>query len=103
MWHGRAPAPSRVRAPRVQAAITASDIANPGTVQIQTVTKQSGQGNNGLSNTLPFFINPSSFPVPTVTSLSPSSQVAGGADFQLTVNGTHFVHNPGNPVGSLVV
>ena len=103
MWNGSARTTTLVSAIQVTAAINASDIANPGTVQIQTVTKQSGQGSNGLSNTLPFFINPSSFPVPTVTSLSPSSTVAGGADFQLTVNGTNFVQNPGNPVGSVVV
>src|SRR3989475_3573867 len=103
MWNGSARTTTLVSATQVTAAISASDIANPGTVQIQTLTKQSGQGNNGLSNTLPFFINPSSFPVPTVTSLSPPSQVAGGADFQLTVNGTNFVQSAGNPVGSVVV
>src|SRR5260370_11466034 len=103
MWNGSGRTTTLVSAAQVTAAINASDIANPGTVQIQTVTKQSGQGNNGLSNTLPFFINPSSFPVPTVTSLSPSSKVAGGADFQLTVNGTNFVQSAGNPVGSVVV
>ena len=31
-------------------------------------------------------------PVPTVTSLSPSSAIAGGSAFTLTVNGTNFIN-----------
>jgi len=36
-------------------------------------------------------LEPATPPVPTITSLSPSSAVAGGAGFTLTVNGTNFV------------
>lgn len=34
---------------------------------------------------------PTSYPAPTVSSISPSSEVAGAAAFTLTVNGTNFV------------
>jgi hypothetical protein len=44
----------------------------------------------GTSNAQTFTINN---PVPTTTSLSPSTAVAGGAAFTLTVNGTGFVSN----------
>ena len=102
MWNGHARTTKFVSATQVTATITAADIASPGTAQVQTVTKQSGQGTNGLSNTLPFFVNPSSFPVPTVTSLNPSSMKFGNPDFQLAVTGTNFVQSPGNPVNSVV-
>jgi hypothetical protein len=41
-------------------------------------------------------INAASNPVPSITNLSPSSTLAGGAGFQLTVNGSNFV------IGSVV-
>jgi uncharacterized protein (TIGR03437 family) len=44
----------------------------------------------------PFIAKLSSNPVPTLTSLSPSSAIAGGAGFTLTVNGSNFV--PGSVV-----
>ncbi|HYL09954.1 MAG TPA: IPT/TIG domain-containing protein [Candidatus Acidoferrales bacterium] len=102
MWNGHARTTKFVSGTQVTATITAADIASPGTVQIQTVTKQSGQGNNGLSNTLPFFVNPSSFPVPTITALNPNTMKFGGPDFPMTVTGTNFVQSPGNPVNSVV-
>jgi hypothetical protein len=103
MWNGHARATKLVNGTQVTATITAADIASPGSAQIQTVTKQSGQGNNGLSNTLPFFVNPSSFPVPTITALNPNAMKFGGPDFTMTVTGTNFVQSPGNPVNSVVM
>lgn len=102
-WNSSPRTTTFVSATQVTAAINAADITNPGTATIQTLSKQSGTGNNGLSNTLPFFINPSSFPVPTVTMLSPSSAAAGGPGFPLMVTGTNFVQTAGSTVGSVVV
>jgi hypothetical protein len=44
----------------------------------------------GLSNGIAFTVNN---PLPTITTLSPSSETAGGPAFTLTVNGTNFVNN----------
>src|SRR5207247_3776390 len=45
-----------------------------------------------LHDSLPISVNVSpSTPVPTLSSLSPSSATAGGAAFTLTVTGTNFV------------
>gem|GEM_PF-1011589 len=53
-----------------------------------TITNPDGQvatGNNLLT------VTAGSNPVPTTTSISPSSATAGGAGFTLTVNGTNFI------------
>jgi hypothetical protein len=42
----------------------------------------------GTSNAVSFTVNN---PVPTITTISPTSATAGGASFTLTVNGTGFV------------
>jgi hypothetical protein len=59
----------------------------------------------GTSNKLPFSVNN---PIPTASSLSPSSATAGGASFNLNVKGTHFVTGAsvlwnGTPIGSTFV
>jgi len=74
-----------VNATQLTAAITAADIATAGTVNVSVTTPAPGGGSTG---SLPFAINN---PVPTTTTLSPTSAVAGGAAFTLTVNGTNFV------------
>ena len=73
----------------LRASIAAADIAAPGTVNIAVSNPPPG---GGLSNSLPFsIVSPAPNPVPTVTSLNPSSALTGGADFTLTVTGTNFV------------
>jgi hypothetical protein len=74
-----------VNTTQLTAAITAADIATSGTVNVSVTTPAPGGGSTG---SLPFAINN---PVPTITTLSPTSAVAGGAAFTLTVNGTNFV------------
>jgi hypothetical protein len=83
---GTSPAitPSSVTSTQIVATIPAADIATAGTVNV-TVTNPAG---GGTSNTQTFTVNN---PVPTETSLSPTSATAGGAAFTLTVNGTGFV------------
>ena len=69
----------------LEVAITALDIAAPGTAEITVFNP--GPAGGQTSNSFTFTI---SGQTPTVTSISPSSAVAGGAAFTLTVNGTNF-------------
>jgi hypothetical protein len=74
-----------VSATQLTAVILASDIAATGTFNVMVTNPAPG---GGTSNAVSFTVNN---PVPTITSLSPSSAVAGGVAFTLTVNGTGFV------------
>jgi hypothetical protein len=69
---------------QLTAAIPASDLALPTTASVAVFNPSPG---GGLSNTLTFSING---PVPTLTSLTPSSVLAGSTGFTLVVNGTNF-------------
>jgi hypothetical protein len=77
---------------QIVATIPASMLTTAGTVQVEVVdtsqTNLNGK-NPSISNSVPFTVNP--VPTPTVTSISPSSVVAGSGEFTLTVNGTNFV------------
>lgn len=75
----------------ITATVPASLVAKPGTAFVNTLSPHSGAGTNGLSNPLAFIINPPGNPLPTVSSLSPSCTVAGGAAFSLTVTGSNFL------------
>ena len=75
----------------ITATVPASLVAKPGTAFVNTLSPHSGAGTNGLSNTLAFIINPPGNPLPTVSSISPSCTVAGGAAFTLTVMGSNFL------------
>ena len=76
----------------VTAAVPANLVNTPGVVTIVTVNPASGAGNNGLSNTLAFIVNNPPNPVPTVSSVSPTTAVAG-CPLALTVNGTNFLNS----------
>src|SRR5713226_3513215 len=75
----------------ITATVSAALVAKPGTVFVNTLSPFSGAGMNGLSNPLPFIINPPGNPVPTVTSMSPTCAVAGGVAFTLTISGGNFL------------
>jgi large repetitive protein len=77
---------SFVSATQVTASIPASDLTAAGTFNI-TVTNSAPGG--GTSNAQTFTVNN---PVPTTTTISPSTKTAGDAGFTLTVNGTNFVN-----------
>src|SRR5262249_50790701 len=81
---------SFVSSGEIRATITAADILNGGSAAI-TVFNPAPAG--GLSNALPLTIN---FAPPVITLLSPTSAVAGGPAFQLSVIGTNFA--PGSVV-----
>src|SRR5713101_3775485 len=70
---------------QLSAAIPASDIASAGTLSITVVNPAPG---GGASAALSLVVNN---PVPTLTSISPSTTLAGGPAFTLTLNGTNFV------------
>ena len=83
-FNGNAKTTTFVNSTQVTAAITAADIAAAGTFNVTVTNPAPGGGTSGNS---PFTVNN---PVPTITSLSPTSALAGGAAFTLTVNGTNF-------------
>src|SRR3984957_280985 len=101
-WNGKTIPTTFVSASSVTATVTAAMIAKAGTVAVNTLNPFSGAGNNGLSNTLTFLINPAANPVPSITAISPSAATAGGASFTLTVTGADFIPMSDPTGGSLV-
>src|SRR6266849_269254 len=70
-WNGQKLATSLfVDTTTLTATVPASLLAKPGTALINTLTKQSGTGQNGLSNTLAFNIYGTPNPLPTLTSVT---------------------------------
>jgi uncharacterized protein YdgA (DUF945 family) len=85
MWNGSSRTTTFVSSTQLTAAITAADIASAGTASVTVVNPSPG---GGTSSAQMFSLNN---PVPSISSLSPSSAIAGSAAFTLTVNGTNFV------------
>jgi hypothetical protein len=84
-WDGSARATTFVSATQLTATILASDIATGGIASVAVLNPSPG---GGTSNALAYTIDN---PVPTVASLSPSSVLAEGLAFTMTVTGTNFV------------
>ncbi len=89
-WAGSARATTFVSATELTATILATDIAKGGTFAVSVTSPAPGGGTSGNSN---FVVDN---PVPTLTSISPSSTTHGGAPFTLTATGTNYV------VGSVI-
>ncbi|MGE0101264.1 MAG: PKD domain-containing protein [Blastocatellales bacterium] len=87
-WNGANRTTTYVSSTQVTAAIPATDISTAGTAQVTVFNPAPG---GGTSNALTFTITAPN-PVPTLTSLSPSTAVENSAAFTLTVNGTGFVN-----------
>jgi hypothetical protein len=85
-WNGGGLPTTFVSAGQLQAAVSAADIRNAGTAQV-TVTNPA-PGGGASTPALTFTINPT---LPTTTSITPSSAIAGGAAFTLLVKGTNFL------------
>ena len=106
-WNGQKLATSKVvDSITLTATVPAELLAKPGTAYVNTLTKQTGTGQNGLSNTLAFNICGAPNPVPTVTSVTPATASAcgtscGNASLTITVVGTNFLQSTNNG-GSLV-
>jgi len=80
----------------VTAVVPAALTAKPGTHFVQTIQPHSGAGFNGLSNPISFVVNPPPNPVPTISSISPTSTAACGTSctnvsVPLTITGTNFL------------
>ncbi len=88
-WNGAQRTTQFTSATQLTASITAADIASAGTANVVVQNPAPGGGSSPAAT---FTINTSA-PVPTTTSISPSSATAGGAAFTLTVNGTNFTND----------
>src|SRR5271157_2128818 len=86
-YNGAAHAAMFVSSSQLTIQLSASDQAAAGTYAV-VVTNPSPGG--GASNSANFTVNNST---PTITTLAPSSAVAGAAAQTLTINGTNFVSN----------
>jgi hypothetical protein len=85
--NGSPRATTLVSTTRLTATILSGDIAAPGTLGITVFTPAPG---GGTSSTLPFTVSAVN-PVPTLSTLAPSSALRGGPAFTLTVTGSGFV------------
>jgi hypothetical protein len=101
-WNGKTIPTTYVSASNITATVSAALIAKPGTASVNTLNPFSGTGNNGLSNTLTFLINPAANPVPAITAISPNTAAAASASFTLTVSGSNFLPTSDPSGGSQV-
>jgi WD40-like Beta Propeller Repeat len=106
-WNGTAlPNKTFIDATTITATVPANLLTKPGTAYVNTLTAQSGTGQNGLSNTMAFTIYGAPNPLPTLASVTPTSAPACGtacanASVTITVTGTNFLLTSNNG-GSLV-
>src|SRR5207253_10721694 len=83
-WNGSRRTTTYVSSTQLQAQVTAADIATAGTSPVTVFSPTPGGGTSGAST---FTINN---PAPTLSSISPTSAVAGSGAFTLTATGTNF-------------
>ncbi|ABQ89655.1 beta strand repeat-containing protein [Roseiflexus sp. RS-1] len=86
-WNGSDRLTTFVSSTRLEAAISASDVATAGTANVTVFNPTPGGGESGA---VTFTINN---PAPTISSISPATAVAGNGGFTLTITGTNFVTN----------
>jgi len=101
-WNGRKLATNFLDGATLTATIPASFVATPNRAIVNVLTPQSGTGQNGLSNSVYFYVySGSPNPVPTLTDVSPNSAPACGtsctnAAVTITVTGSNFVPTSNN-------
>ncbi|MBI1760082.1 MAG: hypothetical protein HYR56_01470 [Acidobacteria bacterium] len=89
-WNGSDRPTAFVSDTRVNATITAADVANAGTAQVTVFNPAPG---GGTSNAAVFTINAVQMnPLPVLGSLEPASRAAGSGAFSLALNGTGFLN-----------
>ncbi len=88
LWNGSARTTIFNGTTSLTAEILSTDIQNAGDAMVEVTTPAPG---GGTTTALTFTINPSSSPVPLISSLSPSGVLVGAGSLTLTVNGTNFV------------
>ncbi len=84
-WNGSGRSTTFVSSTELTVAISAADIANAGTANVNVFNPAPG---GGTSNGTPFSINN---PAPAVSGLNPANATAGDSAFTLTVDGSNFV------------
>jgi hypothetical protein len=87
LWNGGVRTTSFVGAGKLTAAIAASDIASAGTYPVSVTNPAPG---GGTSSSLDFVVATPN-PAPTITSLNPTSAVAGSPALSVTITGTGFI------------
>jgi hypothetical protein len=87
-WNGTNLATTYVNATQLTAVVPSANISASGTA---TVTVFNATPGGGTSNSLSFTISAANNPVPVITSINPTSAIAGGSSFILTVSGTNFI------------
>ena len=101
-WNGqKLVSPTFVDTTTMTVTVPAALIAKPGVAHVNTLTPQSGNGQNGLSNTLAFNIYGTPNPAPTISSVSPNTASPCGssctsASVTITVTGTNFLDATNN-------
>jgi hypothetical protein len=89
LWDGRAVVQTLYTdVHTLTALIPVALIETGGVVQISVTTPQPG---GGSTLTVPFTINGAPSPVPTITSITPATAIAGAGSFEVHVTGTGFV------------
>ena len=83
-WNGTARTTTFVSSTSLQAAITAADIATPGTASV-TISNPAPGGGASAPATFTILVPP-----PTITLMTPSSAIKGGAAFTVAITGTKF-------------
>ena len=87
-WNGIGLLTTFVNTRQMTASVPPSLFQAPATVTITVVTPQPG---GGTTQGIMFTVGPTTSPVPTITSLSPSGVLTGGAGVELKVMGSNFV------------
>ncbi len=106
-WNGKSRTTTFVNSSQLTATISASDIASPGRVFVNTLSPARYSNDNGLSTPLAFIIGPALNPVPAITSISPTSATAcgvscAGVTVTLMINGSSFLPKTDPSGGSVV-
>jgi hypothetical protein len=99
-WNGQNLATTPISTTVVTAVVPANLIAKAGTVYVNTHYQQSGTGMNGLSNSLAFLVYGAPNPLPTLTSITPSStsvcSTKNCSPVTITLAGTNFLPTSAN-------
>jgi len=100
-WNGKKLNTTFVDTTTLTATIPSSLVVTPSKALVNVLTPQSGNANNGLSNTLAFDIFGTPNPVPTLTDVMPNSAAACGtscanASVTITVTGSNFLPSSNN-------
>jgi trimeric autotransporter adhesin len=86
-WNGAAVSTIFLTSDQVQATIPSTFISTPGSALIEVQTPAPG---GGISTELTFTINPVNSLIPELSSISPSSGLAGNSQFEIELTGNNF-------------